>query len=154
MTTFMRDKIYYKFGNEDTKFNAWATWAAASGSAEDKANAIKFSGRTIDFIISNKWLDSWPAPDPANNLYAFVTKWSGGCLRDYSSGMGGFCVFEDNDTAFYDCGRIDCMYSAPGQAEATACAPLAGTCSTPPAVGSNDEKRCTSKNSTKRELCG
>jgi len=28
----------------------------------------------------------------------FVKKWSGGCLKDHSSGMGGFCLLETNDT--------------------------------------------------------
>jgi len=27
----------------------------------------------------------------------FVTKWTGACLRDMTSGLGGFCILETND---------------------------------------------------------
>ena len=33
MLSFMADKVYMKFGNEDTVFNAWKTWADANGNA-------------------------------------------------------------------------------------------------------------------------
>ncbi len=33
MLSFMADKVYMKFGNEDTVFNAWKTWADASGNS-------------------------------------------------------------------------------------------------------------------------
>ncbi len=123
MTSFMTDKIYMKFGNRDTEYDAWATAVAANGAstAAEKAAALKFSGKTIDFIVSNGWLPSWPAPDVSKNFYEFASKWSGGCLEDYSSAMGGFCLLEDNSTAFYDCGQIDCQYAADGSAIATAC---------------------------------
>ncbi len=155
MVSFMTDKVYMKFGNEDTVFNAWKTWADASGNSFEKAAATKFSGKTIDFIISNSWLAGWPTPDPANNFYEFVTKWSGGCLEDYSSGMGGFCLLEDNDTAFYDCGNIDCQYAADGSLKATACTEAPANCLSPaPKAGSDDAKRCAKKTSTAMILCG
>lgn len=155
MTSFMTDKMYMKFGNEDTVFNAWATWAAASGNAAQKAAGLKFSGKTIDFIVSNGWLANWPAPDPSKSFYEFATKWSGGCLEDYSSSMGGFCLLEDNDTAFYDCGAIDCQYAVDGSDLATNCAQAQADCSSPvPATGSDEERRCAKKSSTKVSLCG
>jgi len=105
--------------------------------------------------MSNAWLAGWPAPDPKNNFYEYVTKWSGGCLEDYSSGMGGFCLLEDNDTAFYDCGNIDCQYAADGSAKATACTEAPANCLSPaPKAGSDDEKRCAKKLSTATILCG
>ncbi len=155
MTSFMSDKVYYKFGNRDTEYDAWATSVAASGTAVQKAAALKFSGKTIDFIMSNGWLASWPAPDVSKSFYEYVTKWSGGCLEDYSSGMGGFCVLEDNNTAFYDCGNIDCQYAADASANALACTEAPANCVVPtPATGSDDEKRCAKKLSTPVVYCG
>lgn len=43
----------------------------------------------FDTSFINGWTDL-----PAE----FVRKWSGGCLEDYSSSMGGFCLLEDSDT--------------------------------------------------------
>lgn len=129
--TFLRDKIYFKFGENDTVYDAWKVWAAANGSTEEKAAAIKFSGKTIDFTISNGWIDAWPTPDVAKKQYEYVTKWAGGCIRDYSSKMGGFCLLEDNETAFWDCGEyVDCLYAAPLSTEAAGC-PAAKTLTCP-----------------------
>ena len=103
--TFMEDKIWYKFSDQSVLFNAWSTWANASGSTYQKTAATTYAGgRAMDFRISNKFLTGWPAPNFSSGYFEYVTKWSGGCIRDYSSGMGGFCLYEDMDTAFYDCG--------------------------------------------------
>jgi len=73
----------------------------------------------MDFTIGIKAIKGFPghkdyvASATVPNL-GFVTKWGGACLQDHSSGMGGFCLFEDNDTAFYDCKHIDNTYNAPG----------------------------------------
>ena len=42
-------------------------------------------------MISNDFVTGWPSTP------AYVTKWSGGCLRDESSGVGGFCLLENAD---------------------------------------------------------
>jgi hypothetical protein len=114
----MTDKLWYKFGDQTTKFDAWAVWAAASGSTAQKAAGLKFSGRTIDFTVSNKFITGWPAP-VYPTYFQYTSKWSGGCFKDYSSGMGGFCVIEDNDTAFWDCGTIDSTAAAPARGVGT-----------------------------------
>jgi len=67
----------------------------------------------MDFIVSNAWIKGWPDYNTVSTAFQFATRWSGGCLRDYSSGVGGFCVFEDNDTPYWDCGDIDSTYAAP-----------------------------------------
>ena len=94
-TTVMTYKLYMGFTNQDTLWNAWSTWATASGSAEQKAIALKFSGRAVDLIIPMDFIPAWPkaVSDPQ-----FVTKWSGACVEDWASSMGGFCLLEDNGT--------------------------------------------------------
>jgi len=32
--TFLRDKIYFKFGENNTVFDAWKTWAATGSAAQ------------------------------------------------------------------------------------------------------------------------
>ena len=68
-------------------YDAWA--ASNSGNA----NADKFSGRALNFMFSTSFISAWSTAPTE-----FVRKWSGACLKDYSSGMGGFCLLEDNDT--------------------------------------------------------
>jgi len=65
-------------------------WAEANSS---NANAEKFSGRALNFMFSNDFISAW-----TSGPLEYVRKWSGGCLKDYSSGMGGFCLLEFNDT--------------------------------------------------------
>ena len=86
MFEFLEEKVWYHFEDQDT---LWDAWAAANSS---DANATKCSGRTLSINFSNKFISVWPL-DPA-----YVQKWSGMCLKDYSSGMGGFCLLETNDT--------------------------------------------------------
>lgn len=45
--------------------------------------------------------------DMSSGGFADVTKWAGACFVDVSSGVGGFCLLEDNDTAYWDCNDID-----------------------------------------------
>ena len=45
-------------------------------------------------LVSNAFVTGWPASP------AYVTKYSGGCLKDESSGMGGFCLLETSTTDF------------------------------------------------------
>ena len=66
---FMLDKIWFKFGNQDTTWDAWKTWATASGSTAQKAAAEKFSGKVIDFTISMEFIKGWPTPDFAKSHF-------------------------------------------------------------------------------------
>lgn len=111
MFKFMTDKIWYKFDNKDSEFDAWATWANASGSAAQKAAAAKFSGKVINWNLSQKFIQGWPEATDA--IPGYVRKWGGGCLADASSGVGGFCFFEHNDTRFYDCALYEPSEAVP-----------------------------------------
>jgi len=44
-------------------------------------------------MFDTSFISAWSAAPTE-----FVRKWSGACLKDYSSSMGGFCLLEDNDT--------------------------------------------------------
>ena len=92
MFEFMYEKVWYYFEDQTTLFDAWATYASSSGDATKAAQAIKFGGRTLTVLVSNAFVSGWPASPE------YVTKWSGGCLRDESSGMGGFCLLETSST--------------------------------------------------------
>ena len=87
MFEFLEEKVWYKFEDQTTVYDAWAD--ANSGNA----NAAKYSGRALTFMFSTTFISAWSSMPTE-----FVRKWSGGCLKDYSSGMGGFCLLEDNDT--------------------------------------------------------
>lgn len=115
LTLFMTDKIWFKVSDQTATYDAWVAWADVSGSTEEKAIKDKFSGQVMDFTISNRWFDGWPDYTTEPTAFQYTTKWSGGCIRDYSSGMGGFCVIEDNDTHFWDCGDIDSEFAAPAR---------------------------------------
>jgi hypothetical protein len=149
LKVFMEDKIWYKFSDQSTLFTAWSTWANASGSTYEKAAVTKYAGgRAMDFRISNKFLTGWPAPDISKTYFQYVTKWSGGCIRDYSSAMGGFCLYEDMDTAFYDCATssVDTGEAAKTGANAVEiCGPLAA--GTAPKLNDNANCRALTSNS-------
>ena len=72
----------------------------------------------MDFTVTVAAIPGFPghstytASNPPN--IGFVKKWGGACMKDHSSGMGGFCLFETNDTPFYDCHHIDGTTAAPG----------------------------------------
>merc|ERR1712110_1393693 len=86
MYEFMYEKVWYKFEDKTT---LWDAWGAANTS--ETARIAKYSGRALTVKVSNAFIAGWPT-DPA-----YVTKWSGGCLRDESSGVGGFCLLENAD---------------------------------------------------------
>lgn len=92
MDEILSDLVYTSFQDEETLWDAWAEAALAGSDAEDTAAAAKFSGRALTFGFSMKFVPGW-ITDPA-----WVKKWSGACLYDHSSSMGGFCMMETNDT--------------------------------------------------------
>jgi len=87
MFEFLEEKVWYKFEDQTDVFDAWATANSSS------ANVDKYDGRALTFMFSTAFISGWDAIP-----LGFVKKWSGGCLKDYSSGMGGFCLLETNDT--------------------------------------------------------
>ena len=92
MFEILSDLVYLKFQDEDTLWDTWAENALAGSDAEDTAAAAKFSGRALTFGFSMKFIGGWPT------AVAYVKKYSGACLYDHSSSMGGFCMMETNDT--------------------------------------------------------
>ena len=88
MFEFLEEKVWYKFETQTDLFDAWATANSSN------ANVDKYDGRALTFMFSTTFISGWDALP-----LGFVKKWSGGCLKDHSSGMGGFCLLEDNDTA-------------------------------------------------------
>ena len=113
MVAVMEEKLWLSFGT-NTAFTTWQTWANTSGNAQQKQAATDYDGRTMDFIVSTKWLKDWPVD--GTTIMNFVGKWSGGCFEDYSSKVGGFCLLENNGTYFWDCGDIDSAEAAPPRA--------------------------------------
>ena len=95
---FMKAKIWYSFEDQTAVFDSWA---AAS---PHETQSTVFSGRAAQIRISNQFITGWPsqANGASATFYDYVAKWSGGCLRDYSSGMGGFCLLEDSDVNLAD----------------------------------------------------
>ena len=89
MYEFIAYKLYYKIDDESDTWDTWTT-AVASGTAAQQAAIDKYDGRVMTVGVDQDFLPSWTEP-------AYVTKWSGGCMEDYSSGMGGFCLIESND---------------------------------------------------------
>ena len=92
MYYFVRDKIWFRFEDHTAE---WDSWVAAN--PEDD-HVSKFSGRTLTVLVSNTFIEEWPRDYDDSNVYEYVTKWSGACLQDTSSGAGGFCLLESNDT--------------------------------------------------------
>ena len=93
MYQFIEYKLYYKINDESTTYETWQADAEANGSAAEQTAAPLYSGRAITIGIDMDFLPGWPS-EPA-----FVPTWSGGCLQDYSSGAGGFCIFETTSGA-------------------------------------------------------
>lgn len=56
-----------------------------------------YSGYALNIVFNNGFIDGWPSPDTDGSAYEFVSAWSGICMRDVSSGAGGFCFLEDSD---------------------------------------------------------
>ena len=70
---FMTDKIWYKFSDQTTKFDAWKTWANTSGSTAQKAAAANGTDGFVDAsrARSPSWLQpkrSRSAKRPSKNL--------------------------------------------------------------------------------------
>ena len=93
---FRAAKVWYKFEDHTSEFDAWAT------ANPSEPQATQFSGRAAQIRVSNKFLTNWPSPADGAGNKEYCPKWSGGCLRDYSSGMGGFCLLEDSDIDLSD----------------------------------------------------
>ena len=73
----------------------------------------------MDFNVAISAIKGFPGhkdyvATPSVPDLGFVTKWGGACMQDYSSGMGGWCLFENNDTPFWDCHHVSNTYAAPG----------------------------------------
>merc|ERR1719507_392779 len=108
MFEFMYKKVWYKFEDKSTIFDAYVTFAAATGDSSGVAHGVKFSGRTLTVLVRNSFITGWPT-DPA-----YVTKWSGGCLRDESSGVGGFCLLETSSTDLTTAPSAPAIYGISG----------------------------------------
>ena len=109
MFEFMHEKVWYEFGEDAT---VWDTWDAANTSANDITAKAIFGSRTLTIYFNNAFIGSWPAGSAT--FPAYVTKYSGMCLADYSSQMGGFCLLEDNDTDMTGVNSGNEMYNISG----------------------------------------
>ena len=89
---FMSDLLWYSFADMDTEWDAYTEANADSSDAFIMAALELYSGRTMSVRFNMAFIPGWIA-DPA-----FVRKWSGVCLEDYSSSFGGVCMLETNDT--------------------------------------------------------
>lgn len=85
MFEFIQERLWYKFENRSDEWTAYVDSVGA-----DSAEALAFSDYAVSFAVNTSFIDAWSA---VTATVAYVNKWTGGCLRDYSSGMGGFCVF-------------------------------------------------------------
>ena len=87
MFEFIQERLWYKFEERTSEWEAWTT------ANPDDAFAESHSSRAVTVMVSTSFISAWSAVPTA-----FVKKYSGGCLRDYSSGAGGWCLLETNDT--------------------------------------------------------
>lgn len=94
MYAWMHEKLWFEYSDHTAE---WDAWVLANPSV-DQAKIDKFSGATLTVMVSNAFIKGFPMDPTQTDQYQYVTKWSGGCLRDESSGMGGFCLLEHNDT--------------------------------------------------------
>ena len=92
MWYFMQQKVYYSHGDQEAAWNTWAETAASSGTSAEQAAAEMYSGQTLTFMFRVSDIDH------ISSGTDYVKKWSGACLADVSSKMGGFCLMEQNDT--------------------------------------------------------
>ena len=101
-TEILQERFHMDIGVDSTILSAWQAWATTTD-ATAYANYINnYDGRFMRATIKNSWLAGWPAPDNATGWTEYVTKWSGACVEDVSSGMGGLCWLETNDVNFVD----------------------------------------------------
>ena len=89
--TFMHEKSWYKITDQSTELKAFAD--ASIGALA--AAAENYSGWAMSFVVSVNYIKGWPVASDV--MVPYVTKWSGACFRDASSGMGGFCALEGSD---------------------------------------------------------
>ena len=89
MFEFIQERLWYKFEDRSEEWDAWV--AANDGNAFTET----MSSRAVTILINTGFIEAWSA---VTATVGFVKKWTGACLRDYSSGVGGFCIFETNDT--------------------------------------------------------
>jgi len=85
MFAFIQERLYYKF---EERTDEWSAYVDSVGA--DSAEATKYSAHAVTFAVNTAFIDAWSA---VSATLDWVHKWTGGCLRDYSSSMGGFCVF-------------------------------------------------------------
>jgi hypothetical protein len=90
MTALLDGKLWYSVVDARDKLEDWTTtWNKTEG--ED------YSGYALNIVFNNGFIEGWPHPDTDTDAYEFVSAWSGICMRDVSSGAGGFCFLEDSD---------------------------------------------------------
>lgn len=89
---FMQDLLWYGFEDKDTEWDAYTAANADSVDSYIMAALELYSGRTMSVRFNMAFIPGW-LTDPA-----WVKKWSGVCLEDYSSSFGGVCILEINDT--------------------------------------------------------
>jgi hypothetical protein len=87
------EKSWYEFTDDVPEVTTWKT-AKAAGTAAEQAVVSKISDRSMSIEFSNAWLPNWATV----TSMAYVQKYSGVCFQDMSSGKGGFCLLENNDT--------------------------------------------------------
>lgn len=85
-------KVRYLLSDESTSWNTWVDGLGATPTADETAAKDKFSSYAISVIVDQGFI-----PGFSGFGYPFMTKWSGACLEDYSSKVGGFCLLEEND---------------------------------------------------------
>ena len=84
----------YEASGQDTLFTAWNTWAAASGSADEKAIVDTYS--SYAFTV---WIDTNGIPELVTLLASagipggWYPHQSGLCVEDTTYDFGGWCYF-------------------------------------------------------------
>ena len=91
MTALLDGKLRYAVVDASDVLEAW------DPALTDASLSNPYSGYALNIVINNGFIEGWPHPDTDSSAYEFVSKWSGACMRDVSSGAGGFCLLEDSD---------------------------------------------------------
>lgn len=96
----MMEKLYYTWVDMSEEFN---TWAAANPDETDYID--KYDGAVFVMRIDQRFISIWPEAAYEDDgttpkFFQYITKYSGGCFSDISSGNGGFCLLEDSDADF------------------------------------------------------
>ena len=98
--TFMQEKLYYTWLDMSEEFT---TWAEANPGETDYID--KYDGAVFVMRIDQRFISIWPEAAYEDDgttpkFFQYITKYSGGCFSDISSGNGGFCLLEDSDADF------------------------------------------------------